>query len=404
MKKSKFLIFGSLASLSAIPFVAARCSASANSEEMNKNKLEKDKITGELTNNDDKNTNTDSNEGKNNTDTSNNDSSTETINSEMNESSKPNNNESNNGVQGDEPKAEIEVTPETSESSNSSSNNNGGNYSINNHGNGMSSDAPAVTHGEDAKLKKELEDVEKVKKIVEEHKDAFAAFHTQGDFLDQIAVYVNDEGISGLKLQKDSEKDTKLVVDKDGSGKKNKISLKLGSRDFQVELGRVLENAVVTKYYVKDEPSKILDNFSERGNSNIEANWGYQMRDKIVVITQLGYHRDSIYPNKLKLTGIGKKTIKVPKHLPLKVESLSYSFYNLQSENIENIDEWDVKNITKAEGAFQDAKSFSQDLSKWKINNSGGKLKSIFKGASKMSKHLDNIAKSWGVDKSILTS
>ncbi|MCE6061690.1 BspA family leucine-rich repeat surface protein [Mycoplasmopsis agalactiae] len=400
MKKSKFLILGSLASLSAIPLVAARCGTSAKSEETNKNKLEKDEITGELTNNNDKNTNADSNDGKNNTDTSNNDSSTETINNEMNNSSNPNNNESNNGVQGDEPKVETEVAPETSESSNSSSNNNGGNYSINNHPNGMSSDAPASTPGEEAKLKKELEDVEKVKKIVDEHKDAFAAFHTQGDFLDQIAVYANDEGISELKLQKDSEKDTKLVVDKDGSGKKNKLSLKLGSQDFQVELGRVLENAVVTKYYVKDEPSKILDNFSERGTHNIEANWGYQMRDKIVVITQLGYRLDS---NKLKLTGIGKKTIKVPKHLPLKVESLSYSFYNLQSENIENIDEWDVKNITNAEGAFLDAKSFSQDLSKWKINKNGSKLKSIFKGASKMGKHLDNIAKSWGVDKSILT-
>ncbi|EIN15378.1 Hypothetical protein, predicted lipoprotein, DUF285 family [Mycoplasmopsis agalactiae 14628] len=401
MKKSKFLILGSVASLSAILFVAAKCGAGAKSEEMNKSKLEKDKISSELTNNDDKNTNAESNEEKNNTDTPNNDSSTESINNENNESSMTNNNaESNNGVQGDEPRAETEVAPKAPESPDSSSNNSGGNYSANNHTNGMSSDAPASNPEAKAKLKKELEDVEKVKKIVDEHKDAFAAFHTQGDFLDQIAVYANDEGISNLKLQKESEKDTKLVVDKDGSGKKNKISLKLGSQDFEVELGKVLENAVVTKYYVKDEPSKLLDNFSQNGNNNIDANWGYTMRDKLVVITQLGYYKDS---NKLiKLTGIGKKTIKVPKNLPLIVNSLSYSFYNLQSENIENIDEWDVKNITKAEGAFQDAKSFSQDLSKWKFKKDASK-NSIFKGASKMGKHLDNIAKSWGVDKSILT-
>ncbi|MCE6115277.1 BspA family leucine-rich repeat surface protein [Mycoplasmopsis agalactiae] len=397
MKKSKFLILGSLASFSAIPFVAARCGASANSEEMNKNKLEKDKMTNELTNNDDKNTNTDSNEGKNNTDTSNNDSSTETLNNEMNNYSMPNNNESNNGVQDDEPKAETEVAPETPESSNSFSNNNGGNYSINNHTYGMSSDAPAVTPGEDAKLKKELEDVEKVKKIVEEHKDAFAAFHTQGDFLDQIAVYANDEGISGLKLQKESEKDTKLVVDNEGKENKNTIKLKIGSQDFEVKLGIVLEGGVVTKYHLKDEPSKILSNHEKTldGKWIVNKNWGYNMRDKLVVITQLGYHKDG---NNFKLTTLGKKTIKVPRQLPLKIDSLSYSFYNLQSESIENIEKWNVNNIAKADGAFDGASKFSQDLSSWKLKKETSK-KSIFKGASKMTQHLDSIAKSWGVKK-----
>lgn len=397
MKKSKFLILGSLAFLSAIPFVAARCGASANYEEMNKNKLEKDKITGELTNNDEKNTNTDSNEGKNNTDTSNNDSSTETLNNEINNSSIPNNNESNNGVQGGEPKVETEVVPETSESSNSSSNNNGGNYSINNHANGMSSDAPASTPGEDAKLKKELEDVEKVKKIVDKHKDAFAAFHTQGDFLDQIAVYANDEGISGLKLQKDNEKDTKLVVDNEGKENKNTIKLKIGSQDFEVKLGIVLESGVVTKYHLKDEPSKILSNHEKTpdGKWIVDKNWGYNMRDKLVVITQLGYHKDG---NNFKLTTLGKKTIKVPRQLPLKVDSLSYSFYNLKSESIENIEKWDVNNIAKADGAFEGASKFSQDLSSWKLKKETSK-KSIFKGAPKMTQHLDNIAKSWGVKK-----
>lgn len=42
-----------------------------------------------------------------------------------------------------------------------------------------------------------------------------------------------------------------------------------------MELGRVLENVVVIKYYVKDELLKILDNFLERGIYNIEVNWGY---------------------------------------------------------------------------------------------------------------------------------
>lgn len=56
-------------------------------------------------------------------------------------------------------------------------NNNGGNYLINNYLNGMSSDVLVFIFGEEVKLKKELEDVEKVKKIVDEYKDVFVVFY-----------------------------------------------------------------------------------------------------------------------------------------------------------------------------------------------------------------------------------
>lgn len=84
MKKLKFLILGLLVFFSVILFVAVRCGISVKFEEMNKSKLEKDKIIGEFINNNDKNININSNEGKNNIDILNNDLSIEIINNEMN--------------------------------------------------------------------------------------------------------------------------------------------------------------------------------------------------------------------------------------------------------------------------------------------------------------------------------
>ncbi|EIN15181.1 Hypothetical protein, predicted lipoprotein, DUF285 family [Mycoplasmopsis agalactiae 14628] len=248
---------------------------------------------------------------------------------------------------------------------------------------------------EEKKLKeaKDKDSIAKIKEIIEKHKDAFGAFHTQGDFLDQINVYASDEGIEGLKLQNESSRVTKLVVDEDGKGKKNKISLKLGSQDFQVELGRVLEKAVVTKYYLKSKPDEIKDNYLKSGENKIDANWGVTMKAHEVVITQLGYHND--YTG-IKLTPVGKKTVEVPKRLPIKISSINLSFYNLESSKINNIDEWDLSNVKNAGQAFYNAKNFSQDLSKWKVM-SGVNTQQMFQNASKMKEHLDKIAKAWKV-------
>lgn len=58
------------------------------------------------------------------------------------------------------------------------------------------------------------------------------------------------------------------------------------------------------------------------------------MKNKLIIITQLNYHKNN---NNFKLTTLKKKTIKIPKQLPLKINSLNYSFYNLQSKSIKNI-------------------------------------------------------------------
>ncbi|UUM25776.1 variable surface lipoprotein [Mycoplasmopsis agalactiae] len=80
MKKTKLLLLTSLSPIISLPFVAAKCNTDAKSEDMNKDKSEKDKMTSELTkssesnqDNNNKNTNIEDNERKNNVETKNDD-------------------------------------------------------------------------------------------------------------------------------------------------------------------------------------------------------------------------------------------------------------------------------------------------------------------------------------------
>lgn len=373
-KKIKILTSLSL-SLVSLPLIAASCKKKIETRKDNSNK-------------DNKNENSSTH--------------TETIDNESNNnSSMPNESEREN-IQGDQTRAENQISPKAPEDSgSSSSNSNSGNYSTNNH---SSNGIQSIEEAEKNRNEKELEQVKKVKEIVKTHKDAFGSFHTQGEFLDQIAVYANDEGISGLKLQNEDNKNTKLNVDEDGQGNKNTIELKLGSQNFQVSLGIVLNDAVITKYYIKGKKEKILDNYftTNTKDQTINKNWGYDMKDHEVVITQLGYHHDNY--SGIKLTQVGKKTIEVPRHLPLKINSLDWSFLTIESEKIENLEMWDVKNIKKAEGAFSDAKNFSQDLSNWKLNIKGDwRIKGMFKGSPKMNEFLKKMAAAWKVKENILS-
>ncbi|KAB6718394.1 BspA family leucine-rich repeat surface protein [Mycoplasmopsis agalactiae] len=267
--------------------------------------------------------------------------------------------------------------------------------------------------------------VELLKKIIEEQKDAFGSFHTQKEFVDQINVYAKDKNINGLTLQNKEDENKSLNEDTDG-GKNNKIKLQLGSQKFETQLGIVLKDAVLTKYYFDDGTenpeikSNILD--SKRG---IEKNWTpVNNTGKSVVITQLGYFKDR---GTIKLTGSPHNTSKVPSKLPLKVDSLYLSFYNLKSSKVDNIDNWDTSNIKNAEQAFYYAQNFNQDLSRWKVTNinnmkqmfsnaksysyslDGWKIKSgvntnkIFENAPKMKQHFEKIASAWSIDKSKLS-
>ncbi|MEI7029033.1 hypothetical protein WAC13_02965 [Mycoplasmopsis bovis] len=131
---------------------------------------------------------------------------------------------------------------------------------------------------EEERKQKEQEDknnVEEVKKIIEEQKDAFGSFHTQNEFVDQINVYAKDKNINGLILQNNEDKDKKLIVDTDG-GKNNKIKLQLGSQKFEIQLGIVLKDAVITKYYIDEDSQKgqIKTNiFKREGVTTINKDW-----------------------------------------------------------------------------------------------------------------------------------
>ncbi|WVV22224.1 BspA family leucine-rich repeat surface protein [Mycoplasmopsis agalactiae] len=255
---------------------------------------------------------------------------------------------------------------------------------------------------EERKLK-EAEDkknVVEIQKIVEEQKDAFGSFHSQKDFVDQINVYAKDKKISGLTLQNEEDGNKSLAVDTDG-GKKNKIKLQLGSQKFEVNLGIVLKDAVITKFYYEDnhQQGQVMNNLLKaNGNSIINKTWTNYKNGKNIVIKQLGYHRDH---TGIKLTVVPHYTSKVPKHLPLKISSINLSFYNLKSLKIDNINEWDLSNVQNAGQAFLNAKHFSQDLSQWKLK-SGANTQKIFEKANKMNEHLDKIAKTWNVEVSKL--
>ncbi|SBO45722.1 hypothetical protein MBOVJF4428_00770 [Mycoplasmopsis agalactiae] len=256
---------------------------------------------------------------------------------------------------------------------------------------------------EEEKRKQEAEDkknVVEIQKIVEEQKDAFGSFHSQKDFVDQINVYAKDKKISGLTLQNEEDGNKSLAVDTDG-GKKNKIKLQLGSQKFEVNLGIVLKDAVITKFYYEDnhQQGQVMNNLLKaNGDSIINKTWTNYKNGKNIVIKQLGYHRDH---TGIKLTVVPHYTSKVPKHLPLKISSINLSFYNLESLKIDNINEWDLSNVQNAGQAFLNAKHFSQDLSQWKLK-SGANTQKIFEKANKMNEHLDKIAKTWNVEVSKL--
>ncbi|NES52969.1 hypothetical protein G3565_31860, partial [Escherichia coli] len=84
----------------------------------------------------------------------------------------------------------------------------------------------AARKEKEAQEAKDKKDVETVKEIVKVHEDAFGSFHTQGEFVDQIALYANKKGISNLKLEDQNDKDKYLNIDSKGENK-NRIKLQL---------------------------------------------------------------------------------------------------------------------------------------------------------------------------------
>lgn len=224
------------------------------------------------------------------------------------------------------------------------------------------------------------ENAEKVKKIVGELKDAFATFHSLQDFYDQINVYAKDEKINNLELAETNK--NKLLLE-DTKGGKNKIKLNLGSTLFDVTLGTVFKDKVVTKYTIEGDDLDLKisnDNKFEELNKN----------GKKIFIKQIGYSLiNNVNSNIVTIATMPINTVEVPKNLPLKIQSLFKVFHGSKSSRISNIEKWNLINVTNISEAFSHAAEFNQDISKWdtsKVRNISG----VFDGAAKFNSPLNN--------------
>ncbi|WP_231992764.1 BspA family leucine-rich repeat surface protein [Metamycoplasma alkalescens] len=246
------------------------------------------------------------------------------------------------------------------------------------------------TNKEDLQAKEKQENLEKIKKIQslwEMHKDEFGTFHTHKDVLDQINVYANEEKISTLELANDAKINSFLEEDENGG--KNNIEFKIGENKFNLKLGSVFKDKVVTKYYLENNPNKIIiskdGKFEEPKNSN-----------ENIVITQIGYMKSK---DKILISKFPKKTTLVPKHLPLKIESLTYAFSKLEVKEVKNIEHWNTKNITDINHIFSDSPFFNQDISNWDTKNIKN-MSGAFFGATSFNQPLN----SWDVSNVTLMS
>ncbi|WP_434341702.1 BspA family leucine-rich repeat surface protein [Mycoplasma putrefaciens] len=196
----------------------------------------------------------------------------------------------------------------------------------------------------------------KLNTIFQFQRNAFGTFHTQQDVLDQISVYAKDDNILGLKTLKvfDESNANKRLVKSNSPGI-NTLVLKYFDQEIKFGLNKVLENAFETQYF----GTKI-------------SQIGYKLSGKSIVLDIAKY----------------KNITEVPKHLPLKVNSLEKAFHKVESRYITNLDKWNTSNITSLLSAFDSAKDFNQDISTWDTSNVTN-MQSTFFEAKNFNKPLD---------------
>nr|WP_318033782.1 hypothetical protein [Mycoplasmopsis bovis] len=143
----------------------------------------------------------------------------------------------------------------------------------------------------------------------------------------------------------------------------NKVKLRLGTYEFEVQLGKVLKDRVATKYYIENDKEKIIED-TDGKFSNLENN------EQNVVITQIGYSLKSkeysTNEKVIEIDNMPKNTIKVPKHLPLKINSLKDAFKELNSEKVLDLDKWNVSNVNVFWGKKIQSRYFKMKY--WKCN------------------------------------
>nr|VZK65561.1 hypothetical protein MF5292_00738 [Mycoplasma feriruminatoris]VZR75705.1 hypothetical protein MF5294_00737 [Mycoplasma feriruminatoris]VZR98310.1 hypothetical protein MF5293_00733 [Mycoplasma feriruminatoris] len=200
------------------------------------------------------------------------------------------------------------------------------------------------------------EEKKKLENIFSEYENSFGTFHTYQDVVDQLLVYAKEQGIDDLTLSKTVKKDEYLKEDKQGS-QNNAVKLNLYATPMVFKPKKVLLNEVEEIY---------------NGDQLIQI--GYKLEPRI---------------KSIEMKKVNEKTKKVPKHLPLKINSLNETFKKLESDRIDNLDQWDTKNIKYLTKTFNDAKAFNQDISSWNVSNVFD-MTETFAGAEKFSKSLNS--------------
>ncbi|MBT1419342.1 BspA family leucine-rich repeat surface protein [Mycoplasma bovis] len=168
----------------------------------------------------------------------------------------------------------------------------------------------------------------------------------------------------------------------------NKVKLRLGTHEFDVQLGKVLKDRVATKYYIENNKGNIIT-VPDGKFSNLQDN------EQNVIITQIGYSlKDKNINNEkvIEIDNMPKNTKEVPKHLPLKISSLKFAFKDFKFEKVLNLDKWDVSNVELMNQMFYEAKEFNQNISKWNTRNVKNML-GLFTSAEKFNQPLN----SWNV-------
>ncbi|KNG79685.1 BspA family leucine-rich repeat surface protein [Mycoplasma sp. HU2014] len=71
----------------------------------------------------------------------------------------------------------------------------------------------------------------------------------------------------------------------------------------------------------------------------------------------------------IKTDNVPPTVRKVPKLLPPQITSIENMFFKSEQQSIENIDQWDTRNITNMSDTFKEARKFNQNINSWNTAN-----------------------------------
>ncbi|CBW53880.1 BspA family leucine-rich repeat surface protein [Mycoplasma mycoides] len=222
------------------------------------------------------------------------------------------------------------------------------------------------------------EEKKKLETIFKEQENAFGTFHTYKDVVDQLLVYANEKGLKDITLVDGLNPNEHLKEDKEGKSQ-NVVKLKLYGSDVTFKPKKVLKDEVETIY---SEDKKKIKQIGYKTNVIIKETYNNETRKN-----------EKITLTNIKINKIKDSVTEVPKHLPLKIDSLTEAFQQSKAKIIKNLENWNTKNIKNMISVFDSAKEFNQDISSWNTSNVVN-MSGMFKDAIKFNQPLNK----WSVE------